>query len=143
VHIDPLLVLLQAIPFFVTVIGLNVLIFRPAMELLAAREENVDGFKARAAGIEADTARRLAELEAKLQDARNRAGAERARLRADAIRAEEGILDECRKRVELELDGARQRLAADRTHARMEIRRIAQDLSVRAASAVLGRPVSE
>ena len=137
------MVLLQAIPFFLTVLGLNFIVFRPALELLAQREEHVDGFKRRAQELEKDTGRRAVELEARLQEARNRAGAERARFRAEAIRGEAAILDEARKRMEIELGDTRIRLAADREVARGQIRALARELSQRAASAILGRPVSD
>ena len=142
-EVDPILALLSALPFLATVLGLHLILWKPMLHLLEQREENVDGFKRSAAEVEKASVSRLAELEARLLDAKNRASAERTRLRAEAARAEEEIIDAARKTSELELNAARARLADHRKEAQSGIAALSQELAIRAASSVLGRPVVE
>lgn len=141
--IDPKLVLIQAIPFLVTLFALSAFVWKPLLQLLARREEHLDGFRKQAQETERRTAARLAELDAKLLDVRAKVGAERARMRAEAAEAEAVVLDAARKRAEMELAAAREALAADRAAAEASLRQMTQALALDAAGRVLGRPVSE
>ena len=72
------MVLLQLIPFLLTVVGLNAIILKPMLAYLGERERNIAGFKNEADGLQDEVATKVGELDAKLAEARREAAAERA-----------------------------------------------------------------
>ncbi len=140
-EVDPLIALLTTIPFLITVFGLNMLVWKPTLALLAEREANIDGFLSEAERLTADAATRESELEAKLAEARARSIAERNRLRQAAQAAERELMDAAREAADARMTEARAALAADRDTARTELHATLGTLSVGIASAVLGRAV--
>lgn len=137
--IDGSLILLQTIPFVLVLIGLNSLIFKPMLAMLAEREKNIHGFRKEAELLQDELASKMAELDERLADARAQADAERNRLRAEAKVAEEEISRRARAQADDILTDARGKLEADATAARKELQGTAADLSQQIAAAVLGR----
>ena len=135
------MVVLQLIPFLITVFGLHVIILKPMLAHLADRERNIDGFKREADLLEEEVSGKLSELEARLSEARTEAQAERARLRAEAKEAEQRILAEARDKTDELVAGARAELAADKAQASKTLEATARSLSGNIAQAILGRPV--
>ena len=135
------MVLLQLIPFLLTVFGLQILIFKPMLAHLAARERNIDGFKHEAELMQEEVSGKLAELDARLADARAVSQAERARLRAEAKISEAKLIATSRRQTEKLVTDARDALAAEKQAARSQVEAAAQALSSTIASSVLGRSV--
>jgi F-type H+-transporting ATPase subunit b len=141
VEVDPLIALLTTIPFLITVFGLNMLIWKPTLALLAEREKNIEGFLTEADRLQAEVATRESELEGKLGEARTKAVAERNRLRRAAQAAERALIDEARGIADARMSEARAVLAAERTTAQAEVQASVSALGVGIATAVLGRTV--
>ena len=137
------LMVLQAIPFLAVVAGLHLIIFKPMLAMLAAREKNISGFRHSAELMQEEVNAKLTELEDKLSDARLEAQAERAKLRQEAIAAEQELLKAARSRTDEILTEARKEIEAERETARAQLQSSATELSLRIAGTVLGRKVGE
>ncbi len=137
------MILLQAIPFVVALVGLHVIIFKPMLAMLAERERNIHGFRKEAELLQDEVSGKLAELEERLAGARAEAGAERNRLRAEAKKAEDEILAAARAKADAALSEARATLESDTAAARTQLEATAAQLSRQIASTVLGRPMGD
>lgn len=135
------MVLLQLIPFLLTVVGLNAIILKPMLAYLGERERNIAGFKNEADGLQDEVATKVGELDAKLAEARREAAAERARLRTEAKAAEADVLNTARAKSEAVVLEARTALAAERATASTHLKGTAKQLSSSIASTILGRQV--
>jgi len=135
------MVLLQLIPFLITVFGLHAIIFKPMLAHLAERERHIDGFKGEANNLQDDVAAKVAELEAKLTEARRESLAERNKLRLESKVAEAEMLASARARAEVIIGDAREALAGDRDAASKQLQATARGLSSSIASTILGRTV--
>ncbi len=135
------MVLLQLIPFLLTVFGLNAIILKPMLAHLAERERNIAGFKTEADALQDEVAAKVGELDMKLAEARSEAAAERARLRGEAKAAEAEILNAARGRSEAVVTEARNALATERETASAQLKGTATQLSSSIASTILGRQV--
>lgn len=137
------MILLQAIPFLVTLIGLHFIIFKPVLALLAEREKNIHGFRKEAELLKEEVAGKMAELEERLGSARAEAAAERGRLRAEAVVAEQEIVGAARGRADKLIAEARAEVAAEYATASAQLEAHAAELSRVIATRVLGRDVGE
>ena len=135
-------VLLQLVPFLVTLLGLHYIIFKPMLAHLADRERNIDGFKREASLLQEEVAGKLAELELKLAEARNLAAAERAALRQKRKQDEAEIIGAARSAVDTLLGDARGTLATEKASASKQLEATARSLSSNIAGNILGRPVA-
>ena len=135
------LVLLQLIPFLLTVFGLQLLIFKPMLAHLADRERNIDGFKRAAELMQEEVRGKVAELDARLVEARVVSQAERARLRAEAKIAEAKLIATARRQTEKLVTDARAALEIEKQAARAQVESSARALSGAIASQVLGRTI--
>jgi F-type H+-transporting ATPase subunit b len=135
------MMVLQAIPFLVTLAGLHLIIFKPMLAMLAEREKNIHGFKREAELLQEEVSAKVTELETRLVEARAEASAERAKLRQEAAEAEGEILAAARAQADQLIGEARARIAEEREIASTQLRSSADTLSQQIAGAVLGRPV--
>lgn len=135
-------VLIQLVPFLVTLAGLHYIIFKPMLAHLADRERNIDGFKREADQLQGEVAGKMAELEEKLSAARAEAATERASLRKQSKEAEAQIVADARASADSMLGEARGRIAAEKESASKELEATAKTLSSNIAGTILGRPVA-
>ena len=133
------MILLQAIPFVVALVGLHVIIFKPMLAMLAEREKNIHGFRKEAELLQDELASKMAELDERLVGARAQAAAERGRLRAEVKTVEDGINARARAEADAILGEARQELEAATSAARSQLQSTAAELSEQIAASVLGR----
>lgn len=137
------MILLQAIPFIVALVGLHVIIFKPMLAMLAERERNIHGFRTEAELLQDEVSGKVAELEARLVDARAEANAERNRLRSEAKKVEDEILTVAHAKADAALKQARATLEADAAASQASLEAAAAQLSRQIASTVLGRSVED
>jgi len=135
-------ILIQLVPFLITLVGLHHIIFKPMLAHLADRERNIDGFKREASLLQEEVAGKMGELEEKLGAARAEAAAERAGLRKQSKDAEAEIVGAARASAEGMLATARETLAAEKATASKELEVTAKTLSSSIAGTILGRPVA-
>lgn len=135
------MVVLQAVPFFLVLVGLNHLIFRPTLELLARREQRITGVS-QAAGEQTEAvANQASQLDERLAATKAQANADRAEVRARAEAQAAAILGEARGKADVIIDAARAELDVEVAAARKALHGTAVTLSQQIASAVLGREV--
>ena len=131
----------QLAMFFVAFGLLYVLVFKPMVAVLEAREQAIDGAKEEAKQLEQDVKAKQASFDAELRKVRGSAGDERERLRAEALELERKLLDTVRKETTDLVEEARQRLDVEARAARGELAASRADLAREIASKVIGREV--
>lgn len=141
-NVDPVLVLLQMIPFLLAVVGLWFIIFKPTLKLLEAREQAIVGARKEAEALQARLQAKIDEFEDRLKEANAAGVAERNRLRAETAAREGEIQDAARAEAETLLRVARDRIQAEAQAGRLLLHREAETLGRDIAGAVLGREVS-
>lgn len=108
---------------------LDRLLFRPALETLALREERTTGARKEAALLKSDADEKLAAYEESIRQARLEATEARKLLRSEGTAREEEILGAVRAETQKELAAAQQDLAAAAAEAHKGIEAAAGDLS--------------
>lgn len=135
------MVVLQAIPFLLVLVGLNQIIFQPMLKVLAEREKAIHGSSADAEGLEDEVAAKLAELEARVASAKAEANAERARLREATAAEEQTILDAAKAAANAELEIARGKLQGEVESAQAHLKAQSAAIAAQVADSILGRAV--
>lgn len=138
---DPMFALVMTIPFALTFLMLNFLLFRPVREYLEGRDEATVGARHEAKALREQALAKTADLEARLTVAKESVGAKRTAARKAALGEEQAIIDTARKAAEAELATALADISAQATEARETLRGTATQLSTDIATQVLGRAV--
>lgn len=132
-------IFIQAGIFLLLMAILHPLLFRPWLATRARRDHAIDGTLLAAAEFRVEAERVGVEYEARLADARGRAGA----LRSETVKAADSDrqrrLTEIRDASSAELQGLRDRLAIEADAARSTLASRVDDLAVDIASRILGR----
>ncbi|MEZ4324704.1 MAG: H(+)-transporting ATPase [Polyangiales bacterium] len=127
--------------FFVALLVLHTLIFKPLLKVFEAREEAIDGAKDAARQFEADAAGAGTEFEEKMRDIRVKAGEERDRLRAEGGKLEAGILASVQSETQKQLTDADAQLTAEAAKLRRELQTQVPALARTIAGKLLQREV--
>lgn len=133
------LVLLQAIPFLVTVVALHHIIFKPMLAYLEARTRAIEGGREEGRRLQEQVAERLAVYEEKLAEARAQVSELRSRKRAEALAEYDRRLAAARAAAETRVNDALAEISEACEAARLQLRRSANELADRIAGQVLGR----
>ena len=78
---DPMFAAFMTLPFFATLVGLNVILVKPMREYLEGRDAAIHGARKEAAALEVEAEAKLTELESRLTAARNAAAEVRSEHR--------------------------------------------------------------
>ena len=127
--------------FFVALLVLHTLIFKPLLKVFEAREEAIDGAKDAARQFEADAAGAGTEFEEKMRDIRVKAGEERDRLRAEGSKLEAGILQSVQTETQKQMSDADAQLTAEAAKLRRELQAQIPALARTIAGKLLQREV--
>ena len=138
---DVVLILLQVLPFLVTLLALHFILFKPMLAYLAARQvATVD--------VRDETRRILSRAEdaqirwdTRLAEARTEGATLRARLHTEADAQRTSLLHDARTAADARVSAALAEISAAREAARAELQSAAAALAVDIASTVLDRPV--
>ena len=130
---------IQMINFLVLILVLNVFLYKPIRKVLADRQAELAGAKARTAQVEEDVARRMAEYEERLKAMKAETGAERGELRKDAQAQEAAILEKARTEATRSLAAIMESVAQEAAAARTLLQEQAKVLSGEICEKVLGR----
>jgi F-type H+-transporting ATPase subunit b len=134
-------VFVQLAMFFVAFGVLYVLVFKPMVALLEAREHAIDGAKDEAKQLEHDVREKQAAFESELRKVRSSGSEERDRLRLEGQELERKLLDTVRSETTSLVANAKTRLAAEAGVARSELGAKKSELAREIASKVIGREV--
>ena len=137
-----ILVLLQLIPFLLTILVLNSIIFQPMLKYLEDRDNASSGAEDKAKEIEAEIESNLADLEEKIQAAQQKASVLRSNAREKLVRQYNDVVHQSRKDADLEVKEAAAEIAAQQVAARQDIKVQAKDIATQIASQALGRDIA-
>jgi F-type H+-transporting ATPase subunit b len=128
--------------FFVLMLVLRQFLWRPYLKVKGERVTRVDGYREDAVRLEAEAAKRLAQAEAALADARRVGAGERAEARAVAQRREQELITSANVAAQKTLADARARVDAALQGERTKLQQTAAEIGMQAARKILGREVS-
>jgi F-type H+-transporting ATPase subunit b len=134
-------VFVQLAMFFIAFIALYVLVFKPMVALLDARDVAIEGAKDEAKHLDAEVLEKQASFEAQLKRVQSTAGEERERLRAEGQELERKLLETVRVETTQLLNDAKTQLDSESVTARSELVAQRPELARIIASRVLGREV--
>lgn len=136
---NPLVVVLQLVPFLVSIFALYTILFKPMLAYLDARALAIEGERQKAADLEIRLSARMAEYEAKLERARTEVIDLRTTRRKEAEAEYNQRIAAARASAEQRVAEALRELAGDRATARVSLEQSAQGLGAQIAANVLGR----
>lgn len=134
-------VFIQLAMFFVAFFVLYVLVFKPMVALLEAREHAIEGAKDEAKHLTSDVGAKQATFDAELRRVRGVSGEERDRLRAEGQELERTLLERVRVETQALVSDAKVRLESEARVARAELESQRPELARVIAGRVLGREV--
>lgn len=132
---------LQFLNFFVLLLLLNVLLYRPLRGVLEKRKATVDGGHARARELKEQIDEKMARYQDQLQQAKIKGNEEKAALRSAAAKEEADILTAARTAAGGRLQAIREQVQAEAAQAGQQLRAQTSALAAQVASKVLGRGV--
>jgi F-type H+-transporting ATPase subunit b len=131
----------QTVLFIALTLILKPVLFDPMLKLFEEREKRIDGAKIQARKIDEKSATALGEYEAQMAKARATAGAERDKIRNEALKQEQEILGAVRASAAKVLDDGKRAAHAEAQKARAALKTEATAMARELASRVLGREV--
>lgn len=140
INIDITLVY-QVIGFFILLVILNRLLYKPVQALLAEREERIAGTLEKAAKSGTDVEQGLADYEKRLKEAAVKGHEQRNKLKQQGLEREKEILDAARVEASKELNTMRGELAESKKSALASLREEAGNISKEIAEKILERKV--
>jgi F-type H+-transporting ATPase subunit b len=136
------LVLLQLVPFVLTLIALNAIIFKPMLKYLEDRENASSGAEEQAKSIHAEIDLKVAELQEKINVAQQQASLKRSAARENLVKNYNDVVQESRKEADQKIKDAALVIAAEQSAARQEIKVQAKEIATQIASQTLGRNIT-
>lgn len=128
--------------FLLVYLVANKLLFQPYLALRERRRAGIDGARAEAEGMTAQADAKLAEYQKQLAIARDKAGEEGRKVRAEAAAHEREVTDKARSSAQGAIDEAQARMRAETDAARAQLLPQADALARSIASKLLGREVA-
>jgi F-type H+-transporting ATPase subunit b len=132
----------QLVLFLITAYVANRLLFQPYLELRERRKAGIEGARAEAEKMTAQADAKLADYEKSLAAARDRAGEEGRKVRAEAAAFEKKVLDEARGSAQKAIDEAQVKMREQAEAARAQLMPQAETLARAIGSKLLGREVA-
>ena len=136
---DPLLIVLQVVPFLVTMAVLSKLVFKPMAEYLQERDEATVGTRETAVQLQQEAAAKLDEYESRMKEARSEMTSLRAHRRAEALEKREAAISTARGEAEASLEKALEGIATEKAAAATQMETISVALAADITTTVLGR----
>lgn len=130
---------LQFANFFVLMLVLNALLYRPIRSVMDRRRQTLEGSHRRAKDLENQIGEKMERYQGQLQEAKLKGAQEKAALRQEAVAEEARILAESRERAGDHVQTIKNKVAAEAVEAGKFLRSEAETLATHVASKVLGR----
>ena len=134
--------LVHIVLFFITLLILRALVFKPMIALFQAREDAIDGARAEAREMQKEATKKADAFEEEMRQVRREAGAERDKLRQEGMRLERAILEKVRKETQASVAAAEEKLGHEAARLRRDIEQSVPLLARDMAKKLLGREVS-
>ncbi len=117
-------------------------LFKPYLKMRDDREKGIEGAREEADKLSAEADARLADYDAKLDDARDRARKEQHEVRAEASTSQRELMEKTRADAASAMEEARGKLATETEAARAELMPKADSIANDMVSKLLGREVA-
>jgi F-type H+-transporting ATPase subunit b len=128
--------------FVVIYLVANKLVFQPYLQLRERRKQGIEGARAEADRMTAQADAKLADYNKQLAAARDRAGEEGRKVRAEAAAHEKEVTDKARAAAQKAIDEAQTKMRSETEAARAQLMPQADLLAKTMASKLLGREVA-
>lgn len=136
---DPLQVAINVALFIVLIYPVSRFLLRPLVTLIEERERRTTGVLSRVDTLLGEAAQLRETFEARMAEARARAGAQRAAVAQETEAEERRLLTEAREEAARSLEAARTSIEAEVATAREELRAEAEAIAREIASRIVGR----
>jgi len=134
---NPLVLVLQIVPFLLTAFALYRIIFEPMLAHLAERDTATDGARAEAEALQEKITAQLAEQEARMADAQAEIRKMRAARRAEAMSSYNAEVDAARKEAETTVSAALEQLQKEEEEARGQLANTSKRLADQISDSIL------
>ena len=138
----PTLILLQLVPFLLTIFVLYFVLFKPMLAYLDERDEKIDGAKAKAVSMQKQSADNMSVLKEKTAALRKEINVLRSEARAQVMGEYNQTMSEARKEADKEIKENAATILTDQDLVRAELKMKAREVANTIASKTLGRSVS-
>ncbi len=139
---DPILMLIQAVPFAITLVVLNALIFRPMIAYLRDRDVAIVGSREDALKLQDTAGEKLGAYEARVAEARAEVASERNSARSAALEKRDAALTAARAEADKQVTEALAVIEGERALASEELDRLARTLAGDITTRILGSEVA-
>ena len=139
---NPTLLLLQLLPFFVTIAGLYLILFKPMFAYLEERDEASSGATDTAKDLETDVQAKKSEINSKIQAALKEGSETRASARQELMAEYNNFVQAKRQEAEKEIKEATQAIAIEKSAARQEVHVQAEAFANEIAGQIIGRNIA-
>jgi F-type H+-transporting ATPase subunit b len=130
---------IQLVNFLVLVLVLNLFLFKPIRKVLADRDTDVSGARARAAEVDKSVQEKMSQYEARLREVKAQAAEDKSARKKEALAEEAAIVEKARGEASDSLAAIKNRVAKEATDAKELLREQARSLSLEICEKVLGR----
>jgi F-type H+-transporting ATPase subunit b len=134
--------ILQFVNFFILLLILNKLLYRPLLDVMARRREKIEGGRAIARSLEADIEEKMQNYQLQLNAAKAVAAAERNELRKAAHEQEAMITGEAQQNAVARIKNIREQVGKEAVQAGQILKNEANAMAGQIASKVLGRKLA-
>ena len=138
----PTLILLQLIPFLVSIIVLHFVLFKPMLQYLEERNEKITGTKKSAIDLQQETQDKIQSLESQLKKVNKEIGERRSEERAKLMGHYNDRLHEARSEAEKGIKAQVEELAQEQAAARASMDEEANKIAALIATQTLGRSIA-
>ena len=139
---DPILMLIQAVPFAITLIVLNKLIFQPMIAYLNDRDVAIVGSRNDALQLQDTASDKLNAYEARVAEARAQVAGERSNARLAALDKRETLIAGARAEADKKVAEALAVIDGERALASEELDRLSRTLAGDITTQILGSEVA-
>ena len=139
---NPTLLLVQLLPFIVTIAGLYYILFKPMFDYLEERDGASTGATDTAKDLEATVQATKAEITAKTQSALKESSEARSAARQELMAEYNNFVQGKRQEAEKEIKEATQAIAVEKSAARQEVHVQAESFANDIASRIIGRNIA-
>lgn len=133
---------LQFVNFFILLIILNKLVYRPLLRVMAERRQTIEGGHQKAKNLEVQIAEKMEHYQQQLSEAKLVANQERNQLKKAAAAEESVLLSEAQGKAGSRLQAIKAQVAAEAADASKTLQKEAGSLAGQIASKILGRNVA-
>ncbi len=136
------LILMQLLPFFVTLFGLYFIIFKPMLEYLDKRNEQIEGSQKKALTLVEEANIQAKEAEKKLIAAKKKANQVRQKGTDKAMKEYTEQVSQARREAYASIQEAEVEIAKSCEEARSNLKLTANSIASEISSSILGRHVT-